>query len=148
MAGEAFSQWFMNLVNHTRNQRVYIEEDQFASLQAAMAALSPGSLVVDADGRTILAAESGTTYSNEGASAIDPFILPAAAAGLRFGFFVQDADGIRVTAAAGDTIRVGASVSGAGGKIENSTIGGSVLLMALNATEWVALSSVGTWTAT
>lgn len=117
-----------------------------AAILAQTAAL--GSLVVDADGRTIAAAETKTAYSNEGATAIAPFVLPAAAAGLDFTFIVQDADGIRVTAGAGDTIQVAAAVSAAAGKIESTTIGSAVRLIALNATEWMAVSAVGTWTVT
>ena len=75
-------------------------------------------------------------------------MLPSAAAGLDFSFMVQDADGIRVTAATGDTIRVGTALSGVAGKIESTTIGSSVRLIALNATEWMAVSMVGSWTVT
>ena len=121
-----------------------------ASVLAALLALtaSLGALVVDADGRTIAAAETRTIYSNEGATAIAPFVLPTAAAGLDFSFMVQDADGIRVTAAAGDSIQVGTALSGVAGKIESTTIGSSVRLIALNATEWMAVSMVGSWTVT
>lgn len=116
---------------------------------AAILAIAPqGSVVVDADGRTITAAESGSVYSNEGASAIAPFILPAAAAGLNFTFIVQDADGIRVTAASGDTIRIAGSESAAAGKIENTAIGSTVKLTAINATEWIGSVGAGTWTVT
>lgn len=131
-----------------QSQTVSIASDD--ALLAAIIALGAtlGSLVVDADGRTITAAESGTTYSNEGATAIDPFILPAAAEGLRFGFIVQDADGVRVTAASGDTIRIASAVSAAAGKIEATAIGSTVMLVAVNATEWIATSMTGTWTVT
>jgi hypothetical protein len=117
-----------------------------AALLALTAAL--GALVVDNDGRTITAAETRTIYSNEGATAIAPFVLPTAVAGLDFSFMVQDADGIRVTAAAGDTIQVGSALSAVAGKIESTATGSSVRLIALNATEWMAVSAVGTWTVT
>jgi hypothetical protein len=120
-----------------------------ATLADTIAAIAPsGSVVVDADGRTIAANESGSIYSNEGAVAIAPFVLPGAALNLEFGFYVQDADGIRVTAAAGDTLRIGASVSAAAGKVESTTIGSVVKFKAVNATEWVALISSGTWVVT
>ncbi len=121
-----------------------------AAVLAAITALqvSLGALVVDADGATLLAADSSKVYSNEGATAIDPFVLPAAAAGLNFTFIVQDADGIRVTAAAGDTIRIASAVSAAAGKIESTAIGSVVRLYAINATEWIAVYAVGTWTVT
>lgn len=91
---------------------------------------------------------AGNTYSNEGAAAIVPFTLPSARVGYKFAFIVQDADGIRVTAASGDTIRINGSVSAAAGKIESTTVGSVVELLAINATEWVATRSSGTWTVT
>ena len=36
----------------------------------------------------------------------------------------------------------------AAGKIESTTIGSSVTLLAINNTEWIATSVVGTWTVT
>jgi hypothetical protein len=63
-------------------------------------------------------------------------------------FYVQDADGITITAGAGDTIRVAGSVSSAAGTAANSTIGGFIQLIAINATEWVAGATQGTWTLT
>jgi hypothetical protein len=93
--------------------------------------------------------ESGNVLTNEGSTAQNYHTLPSAAAGYVFTFIVQDADGIRVTAASGDTIRLGASVSAAAGHIDSTTIGDSVTLKAINATEWVATSIVGAgWTAT
>ncbi len=117
-----------------------------AALQAI--SLANGALVVQPLGGTLSAGASGTIYSNEGAAAISPFVLPTAVAGLRYGFIVQDADGIRVTAATGDTIRVAGSASVAAGNIANTTIGSTVYIIALNATEWVATSVIGTWTVT
>lgn len=110
--------------------------------------LGLGTLVVQPLGGALSASASGSIYSNEGAAAISPFVLPAAAAGLRFGFIVQDADGIRVTAAAGDTIQISTALSAAAGKAESTTIGSTVYLIAINATEWIATSVVGVWTVT
>lgn len=84
--------------------------------------------------------------TNEGATAKNYYNLPSAASGLDIAFYVQDADGIRIVAAAGDTIRVAASVSSVAGYCEATTVGNYVRLVAINATEWVATSVVGTWT--
>jgi hypothetical protein len=84
-------------------------------------------------------------FTNEGASAIVPFTLPAAASGLEYTLFVQDADGIQVIAGAGDTIRIGSLVTAAAGNVQSNTIGSSVTLKAINATEWVAIAALGTW---
>ena len=105
-------------------------------------------VIVDLDGRTISVGECGVTFSNEGASAIDPFILPAARAGLNYSFVVVNANGIRVTAVGDDTIRVGANVSAAAGKVEATAIGSVIKLIAVNATQWMAVQTVGTWTTT
>lgn len=92
------------------------------------------------------ASDSRTLYTNEGTSSQVGFTLPGAVAGLEYTFVVQDADGIQITAASGDTIRVGASVSTSGGTATSSTIGDSLQIVALNTTEWFATSVVGSWT--
>jgi len=95
----------------------------------------------------VASGDSGTTFTNEGTTAKRDFNLPAAAAGLEYNFIVQDSDGLKIIAAAGDTIRNGAAVSAAAGYVENTTIGSSITLIAINATEWVTKHSpIGTWT--
>ena len=94
---------------------------------------------------TVVKLDSGTVFTNEGASAKIVYNLPTAAAGLTYTFVVQDADGIQVVAASGDTIRIAASVSAAAGNIDSTTIGSTVVLVAINATEWIAITSLGTW---
>lgn len=84
-------------------------------------------------------------FTNEGAGAAITFNLPSAVAGLTYTFYVQNANGLVVDAAAGDTIRILALVTAAGGNVSSVTIGSSVTLVAINATEWVAISSLGTW---
>lgn len=96
----------------------------------------------------LTAAESRTVLTNEGATALNYNTLPTAVAGLTFTFIVQDADGIRVTANTGDTIRVAGVVSASAGYAESTTIGSALTLVAINATEWVAISSLGTWSLT
>jgi len=97
---------------------------------------------------TITAAESRSVFTNEGATALNYHTLPTAAAGLVYTFYVQDTDGIRVVANTGDTIRIDTVVSAAAGYAESTTVGSSVTLTAINATEWVATSVIGTWTLT
>lgn len=92
--------------------------------------------------------ESRGTFTNEGATALTQNTLPGAAKGLTYTFIVQDADGIRVVAGSGDTIRIAGSVSAAAGRIDSTTIGSTVTLVAINATEWVAVSVNGTWVVT
>ncbi len=104
---------------------------------------------VQASSTTLNANKTFGIYSNEGASALVVLTLPSAAANLQYTFIVQDGDGIQVTAAAGDTIRIGSAVSAAAGNISNTVVGSTITLTAINATEWIATSSVGgTWTVT
>jgi hypothetical protein len=97
---------------------------------------------------TLTSSDSGKLYTNEGATAQIVFNLPTAAAGLEFTFVVQDSDGLQVVAASGDTIRIAGSVTVSAGSISTTTIGNTVHLKAINATEWIALSHEGTWTVT
>lgn len=94
----------------------------------------------------LAAIESRKLLTNEGSTAEAYHTLPLAAAGIEFVFYCQDTDGIRVVANTGDTIRIGASVSAAGGFVRSSTSGSVLILVAINSTEWVAISVVGTWT--
>ena len=96
----------------------------------------------------VTAAQTGLTFANDGASALVTFTLPTAAAGLRYTFVVTDADGLKALAASGDTIRLGASVSGAAGFATSTTIGDVLTLVAVNDTEWIATAYAGTWTVT
>jgi hypothetical protein len=99
-------------------------------------------------GATLLVEDTGRIFNNTGATARSDFILPAAAKGLRYGFMVMDTDGIRVTALLGHSIRVGASVSASGGRIDNAVIGSVIWLVGISTDQWVAESPVGTWTVT
>lgn len=94
----------------------------------------------------LTAASAGEVITNEGATAQLPVNLPAAAANLIFHFYVQDADGIQITAAAGDTIRIGGLVSSGGGTCTSTLIGSFLTLLAVNGTEWVATFPADGWT--
>jgi len=91
----------------------------------------------------LTATESWKVLTNEGATAANYHTLPTAVAGYTFTFVVQDADGLRVTASTGDTIRIAATASSSGGYCESTTIGDVITLVAINATEYVATSVVG-----
>lgn len=85
-------------------------------------------------------------FTNEGAGALQVFNLPSAAQNFTYTFYVQNVNGIRITAAAGDTIRIAATVSAAGGTATCIVVGGCLKIQCINATEWVAVSLMGTWT--
>lgn len=96
---------------------------------------------------TVASTDSGTLYTNEGATALTVFNLPTAAAGYCYDFAVQDADGIKVVANTGDTIRIATGVSASAGYVQNLTIGSTLRLCSINATEWFSMGTPsGTWT--
>jgi hypothetical protein len=99
-------------------------------------------------GDTLVANDSFTHYTNEGAGGDIDLVLPSAVAGLTFTAFVQEANEIKFTAATGDTIRNAASVSASAGNIRASTIGNVVVLECINVTEWYVKSIIGSWTLT
>lgn len=100
-----------------------------------------------ASGPNALAAtESNKVLTNEGAGAEVAHTLPTAAAGLLFEAVVQAAQSLKIVANSGDTIRAGGQVSKAAGYIASSTVGDTIRLVAINATEWIAAPCVGTWT--
>jgi hypothetical protein len=93
-------------------------------------------------------ADGNKLYTNEGTTARVDFNLPTAVAGLTFTFYCADTDGIRVIANTGDDIRIAGSVSATAGRIDSTVIGSCVKLTAINATNWIAEYSTGTWTVT
>ena len=97
----------------------------------------------------LTAAESRKVVTNEGATGAAsgrPVTLPPAAAGLVVTLYSQGADLIRAVAAAGDTVRVGGAATKVAGYVESTAVGDALQLVAINATEWVAVAVVGAWT--
>lgn len=90
--------------------------------------------------------ESGKTCTNSGAAGAIELTLPDAAAGLEFIFIVNAAQYLRINAVTGDTIRNAATVSIAGGYIRANTVGNVLRLIAINDTQWITTSIIGTWT--
>lgn len=97
-------------------------------------------------GGTLSSAFNDQVRTNEGVTVKFSDTLPTAVAGATHTHIVQDIDGIRITAAAGDTIRISDKVTAAAGYVESTTIGSVITLLAINATEWVATTVLGTWT--
>ena len=93
--------------------------------------------------------ESGKTFTNIGATAENHHNLPSLDSvndtSTVYTFIVSDADGMQINAQGNDTISIGGSTSGAAGDISTTTTGSVVTLKAISATEWVAISSTGTW---
>ncbi len=90
--------------------------------------------------------ESREAYTNEGDADGASVTLPAAAAGLEYTAIVQAAQLLTINAAAGDTIRLGPNVTAAAGYVRSNVVGSRLILLAINATEWIATSFSGEWT--
>lgn len=106
-------------------------------------------IVVDSDGATLTAAQSGAVVSNAGASASAAFVLPAAVPGLRFTFVVEAAQQLQIDPAGTETIALPATgVQQAAGKhIWADAIGERIDIVCITAGTWDAISHAGTWTA-
>jgi hypothetical protein len=63
-----------------------------------------GQTIAKAADYTVVASDTGKTFTNQGASAAITFTLPAIKAGLVFDFYSEDNDGVIVTAATADTM--------------------------------------------
>jgi hypothetical protein len=127
----------------------------FAKRQAPLSALLDSAVVPKTAAYLITTDDQGSLFTNEGTAIEVNFTLPPAASGLGpFHFYNQDTDGLRVIADAGDTIRIGVgagAVTVAAGNVKPqnpSDIGAFMTVVAINATEWVAMSLNGSWTAT
>lgn len=83
------------------------------------------------------AIESRTKFTNEGAGGAIIGTLPSAATGYSYSVYRQADQTITITAAAGDTIRVGGSVTAAAGSITLDSVGTYIRITAINATEWI-----------
>lgn len=94
---------------------------------------------------SINANRSFGVFTNEGAVGRVDIALPAAAAGIQYTYVVQDADGFRITASTSNTIRMSSGVTASAGYIQSTTVGSYVVLVSINATEWMAVSWGGTW---
>ena len=100
-------------------------------------------VVVKAGAYTLLTSDSGSVFSNEGAGALAVYTLPPARKGLKYTFVVQDVDGIQINVPAGDTVRSNGGVTTAGGATTSTVIGDTVTIVAINATEWMAIAQTG-----
>lgn len=103
----------------------------------------------DTDTRTVLASESGSVFTNTGASGAKEWDLPVATPGLHFYFAVGVAQSLRIDPNGTETISLPSDgIPGAAGKyLEANAIEETVHLMCVNAGNWACMGYTGTWTA-
>jgi hypothetical protein len=136
----------------TNTYGVYIEDPAALSYFAGNL-VGPGASMLGRSVEAVTTTKAPSTtleldelYTNEGDADGATITLPTAAAGLTYTFYVQTGQTLTVTAASGDTIRVNGIVSAAAGSASSNVVGSYLVLVAVNATEWIAVSVGGSWT--
>lgn len=94
----------------------------------------------------VLAADSYLDFDNNGAAGSVTFTLPASTVGLAYGFAVMEAQNLVIDAPGGVTIYLGEISTTAGGTITSNAVGSYLFIKCRSATEWLAQSSLGSWT--
>ncbi len=100
----------------------------------------------DTDGHSVLVTESGQVFTNQADANVQLYTLPAAATGLVFTFLDVEPAGaadFQIKATGDDTIAGGGAAEYYICKTD--AVSQSVTLIAVNATEWIVVSQVGTW---
>jgi len=116
--------------------------NSFASLNGAVNFVR--DVVTKTSSYVVTVAESGTLYSNMGATAEVTLTLPAAVSGLNYCFYVADA--YTMTIDPDDADQVHHLTNAAGDRLQNTgTAGDSVCLTAVDGTYWVPTGEEGTW---
>lgn len=96
--------------------------------------------------KAILAADSHTVYTNEGASALVIVDIPASAEGLKFTFLVTDnTGGIKLDFAGSNIGRLGSAVTSAGGTLTGAKPGCSITIRGTDTAGYITESVVGVW---
>lgn len=96
----------------------------------------------DGNSIAVLTTDSGKLFVSRLLPDKRTFTLPSAAAGLIYDFFVADADSILITTATGDSL-----ITSAGSAYKTtSSVAGTVKVVAIDATRWLMLYTLGTWT--
>lgn len=98
--------------------------------------------LVAATATTITAAQCGSTFYNSGAVAIN---LPEASAvlGCRLTFVTMNASNFDINPDDADQILI--QTNAAGDSTRNATLGNSITLQAMSASQWAPISVQGTW---
>lgn len=94
----------------------------------------------------VLTSDSGKHFNNIGAVGTVIFSLPPAAAGLEFSFAVYVTQILRVLANTGDQIAIGDLNSAAAGNVESNLPFSSIKIECHDGAQWIASSSIGSWT--
>lgn len=106
---------------------------------------SGGSVVSKTANYTVLAANSGTTFNNIGATGAVTFTMPTPVAGLEYVFVVAAAQNMVLDVGGSVAIGIGEIATSPGGQVACASPYSAIKLKALSATLWVAVSMIGSW---
>lgn len=101
------------------------------------------TVAVTASPRSVTAAESGTTFTNEGAGGAVVFNLPTAAVGLCYRFHVHSAQTVTITAGGGDSFHIDYQML-AGGSSVSSNVSGESIQICGSSAHWHTIAHSGT----
>ena len=100
----------------------------------------------DTEPHAIAVTESGTVLTNLGSNGADAWTLPSAAIGLNYIFVVMAAQEMQITPAGGDIINIDGTAADVAEYWTANAIGETLHLVAVDTTNWIAVSFTGTWT--
>lgn len=128
---------------------IYSKDDtrrRFLRVKGTIVPLTSEQQTVTAASTTLTDNDSGLILSNLGASALTEFTLPIVVAGAEFTFFNMTTYGLRVKLQSGRYLYSNTGVTTNGGSATNSTVGCVIKVKAMSTTDWIVMSSTGTWT--
>jgi hypothetical protein len=122
----------------------------FGQMSALLRRKATGHVVrvfeVSGTARTVRTGESGSTFTNLGATATQTYTLPTAAKkGIQFTFVVQAAQAIRLEPGADNAFYYSTAKQTNGKYLELSGIGTAVTIQSDSAHDWIVISPVGTF---
>ena len=121
---------------------VEIASGGILDIQAGASVTMVQNIEIVTESDTLTAAQTGllSVYRPLAAKALTE--LPPAAAGLMFSFMIDDADSLLLFPASGDSL----IDSDGSAYVTASSVVGNVTVKAIDATRWLMLAAIGTWT--
>lgn len=149
----AFWHGYWAFIAPTRNMRAWLEDEKvwIEYDGTAWVHVPPAhrNVITKTADYTALVSEHGSCYTNTAASGPVIISLPAAVVGLEYMFYVDvDAQEFRIKPVSDEQMSITATgVPGTASQLLSANLAGEfVHIMCVLATEWINVSSVGTWT--
>lgn len=150
---------YIDLVSTTNDASVSKIAITLFGTYAGTASLPPDTseiemIVIKTADYSVLASDSGTFFTNTGATTGITFVLPLGTLGLKYTYYIDNVQSVSVSATGGAKIRYLSTLSSANGTISAATQGNKVSLVCIGVSgpdavvEWVVDTIFGTWTVT